>query len=78
MAVWLSASWYFMELVQWLVFGRQRADLRYEDLQDPEFASLLIVLVLLLALGTTPSRLFQSNSLAPPASVTLKGESWIR
>lgn len=78
MVVWLSASWYLMELVQWFVFGRQRADLRYEDLQHTEFASLLIVLVLLLALGTAPSRLFQSNSTAPQASVALKGESWIR
>lgn len=78
MVVWLSASWYFMELVQWLVFGRQRADLRYEDLQHREFASLLIVLGLLLALGIAPSRLFQSNSTAPQASVALKGEPWIR
>jgi len=78
MVVWLSASWYLMELVQWLVFGRQRADLRYEDLQHTEFASLLIVLGLLLALGIAPSRLFQSNSTAPQASVALKGEPWIR
>lgn len=78
MVVWLSASWYFLEVVQWLVFGRQRSDLRYEDLNRTEFASLLMVLVLLLALGTAPSRLFQSHSTAPPASVAVKGEPWIR
>lgn len=77
MVVWLMASWYFMELVQWLVFGRQRADLRYEDLHHAEFASLLIVLVLLLALGTAPSRLFQSSVTTPPASVAMKGGAWI-
>ena len=78
MVVWLSASWYFMELLQWFVFGRQRSDLRYEDLHRTEFASLLIALVLLLALGTAPSRFFQSYSAVPPASAVLKGETWIR
>ncbi len=78
MVVWLSASWYFLELVQWLVFGRQRSDLRYEDLNRTEFASLFMMMVLLLALGTAPSRLFQSHSTAAPASVALKGEPWIR
>ncbi|MBI4002486.1 MAG: hypothetical protein HY348_11970, partial [Nitrospira defluvii] len=49
MVVWLSASWYFTELVQLLVFGQPRSDLRYEDLHRTEFASLLMVLLLLLA-----------------------------
>lgn len=78
MVVWLSASWYFMELVQWLVFGQPRMDLRYEDLHHTEFASLLIVLAFLMALGTAPSRLFQSHFMTPPASVAMKGETWIR
>ena len=48
-----------------------------EDLHHAEFASLLIVLVLLLALGTAPSRLFQSSATMPPASVAMKGGTWI-
>ena len=78
MVVWLLASWYFMELVQWLVFGRRREDLRYEDLHHTEFASLMIVLVLLLALGTAPSRLFQSSVTLPPSPVAMKEGIWIR
>ena len=77
MVVWLLASWYFMELVQWLVFGRRRADLRYEDLHHNEFASLMIVLVLLLTLGTAPSRLFQSSVTLAPSPVAMKEGIWI-
>lgn len=78
MLVWLFASWYFMELVQRLVFGRQRANHRYEDLHGTEFSSLVIVLILLLALGTVPSHFFQSNATPPSASVSLREAAWIR
>ena len=78
MIVWLTASWYYTELVQQLVFGRQRADVRYEDLRQSEFVSLVLLLLLLLALGTAPSRVFESNVPLPPASVAMKGAAWIR
>lgn len=78
MIVWLSASWYYTELVQQLVFGKQRVDVRYEDLRRTEFASLVLLLLLLLALGTAPSRFFDSNAPTPPTSVAMKGEPWIR
>jgi NADH-quinone oxidoreductase subunit M len=78
MIVWLTASWYYTELVQQLVFGRQRADVRYEDLRQSEFVSLALLLLLLLALGTAPSRVFESNQPLPPASVAMKGAAWIR
>ena len=55
---WLSASWYLFELVQGLLFGRRQTERRHEDLRDPELTSLVIVLVLLVALGVLPSRLF--------------------
>ncbi len=77
MLVWFSASWYFLDVVQQLVFGRQRSDLRYEDLRRTEFASLLMLVLLLLALGTAPSRLFQSSATTPPASVAMKVAAWI-
>ena len=48
---WLAASWYILETVQRLLFGRQRSDLRYEDLRRSEFASLLIVVLIVIALG---------------------------
>ena len=58
---WLAASWYLFDLAQGLLFGRQRSDRRYEDLRAPELASLIIVLVLLLALGIIPARFFGSE-----------------
>jgi NADH-quinone oxidoreductase subunit M len=73
MLVWLSSSWYLLEVVQQLVFGRQRSDLQYEDLRRTEFASLLTLLLLLLALGAAPSRLFQSSVTSPLDTLAMKG-----
>ncbi|MBX3302018.1 MAG: hypothetical protein KF693_07375 [Nitrospira sp.] len=58
LAAWLAASWYIMQVVQQLLFGASRPDLRYTDLLNPELASLLIVVVVLLALGLVPSAVF--------------------
>ncbi|WP_447979287.1 proton-conducting transporter transmembrane domain-containing protein [Candidatus Nitrospira bockiana] len=55
---WLSASWYVFDLMQGLLFGRHRPERRREDLHNPELVPLIIVLVLLIALGVMPSRLF--------------------
>jgi NADH-quinone oxidoreductase subunit M len=58
LAAWLAASWYIMQMVQQLLFGASRPDLRHTDLLNPELASLLIVVLVLLALGLVPSALF--------------------
>ena len=58
MVAWLAASWYILDMVQRLLFGRERSDLRYEDLRRPEFASLLIVVLIVIALGVAPASLF--------------------
>jgi NADH-quinone oxidoreductase subunit M len=58
---WLAASWYLMQMVQRLLFGIRRPELRYTDLLRAEFASLLIVVLALLALGLAPSTLFASE-----------------
>ncbi len=58
LAAWLAASWYIMQMVQQLLFGASRPDLRYTDLLNPELVSLLIVVVVLLVLGLVPSALF--------------------
>jgi NADH-quinone oxidoreductase subunit M len=55
---WLAASWYIMQMVQRLLFGVQRPELRYTDLLRAELASLLIVVLVLLALGLAPTTLF--------------------
>ncbi|MDP9132139.1 MAG: hypothetical protein M3M98_03260 [Nitrospirota bacterium] len=76
MVVWLSASWYFLDVVQQIVFGKPRPDRRHEDLRRTEFASLLMILLLLLTLGTAPSRLFQLSATIPPAPVATKATAW--
>ncbi len=78
MLVWLTASWYYTDLIQQVVFGQPRLDVRHEDLRHTEFVSLLLLLLLLLILGTAPSRLFESPAANPPAAVAMKGASWTR
>src|SRR5438309_10811260 len=60
---WLAASWYLCRLMQRLLFGPHRSDIRYEDLRPTEVAPLLIVLLILLALGITPYGFFESDAL---------------
>ncbi len=55
---WLAASWYIMQMVQQLLFGLRRPELRYTDLLRTELAALLIVVLVLLALGLAPATLF--------------------
>lgn len=78
MLVWLTASWYYTDLIQQVVFGRPRLDVPHEDLRQTEFVSLLLLLLLLLVLGMAPSRLFESPAANPPAAVAMKGASWTR
>jgi len=78
MLVWLTASWYQIELVQQLVFGRARLELRYEDLRGTEFMSLVLVLFLLLVIGTAPSRWFESNAPTPSVATASQGGPWTR
>jgi len=61
LTAWLAASWYIMQMVQQLLFGTRRPDLRYADLRHPEFTSLLIVVLALLALGLAPTSLYTSD-----------------
>jgi len=75
--VWLSASWYLLDLLQRLLFGRHRPDLRYEDLRRTEFAALLALVLLLGAMGLAPAHVFQPGTPAPPAQVA-GGPAWNR
>jgi NADH-quinone oxidoreductase subunit M len=61
LTAWLAASWYIMQMVQQLLFGARRPDLRYADLRRPEFTSLLIVVLVLLALGLAPISWYASE-----------------
>ena len=55
---WLAASWYIMQMVQRLLFGLRRPELRYADVLRTEFVALVIVVLVLLALGLAPTSLF--------------------
>jgi NADH-quinone oxidoreductase subunit M len=59
---WLATSWYILDAVQRLLFGQQRPDLPFEDLQQSEFAALLMVVLIVTALGVIPSGLLRPDS----------------
>jgi NADH-quinone oxidoreductase subunit M len=76
LVTWLAASWYILEMVQGLLFGPQRLDLWYADLRRTEFASLLICVLLLIALGFAPSCYFESGTPMSPSHVVMEFLSW--
>jgi NADH-quinone oxidoreductase subunit L len=51
---WFAASWYLFRLMQRLLFGPHRTDLRYDDLKSGEMAAFGVVLVLLFLLTIAP------------------------
>ncbi len=75
---WLAASWYILDMGQRLLFGRQRSDLRYEDLRWFEFASLLIVVLIVIALGVMPTTLYGIPNHPQHAGAIMESFSWNR
>ncbi|OLB61258.1 MAG: hypothetical protein AUH96_12350 [Nitrospirae bacterium 13_2_20CM_2_61_4] len=73
---WLTASWYIMQMVQQLLFGVRRPDLRYTDLLRTEFASLVMVILVLLALGGASSNLLGPERTTPPTSANVEAIQW--
>ncbi len=78
LTAWLAASWYIMQMVQQLLFGARRPDLRYADLRYPEFTSLVIVVLALLALGLAPTSLFVSGQTSDKAAAMERSLIWNR
>ena len=73
---WLAASWYLLDMVQRLLFGRQRSDLRYEDLRRSELASLLVVVLIVIALGVAPAILLGTAHQPSRAEVIMESIAW--
>lgn len=74
MAAWLTASWYLFDLAQGLLFGPPPAARRFQnDLGDPEFAALTVILVLLVALGIFPSHWFNMGPTRTQGTVVMGG-----
>jgi NADH-quinone oxidoreductase subunit M len=61
-----------------LLFGRERPDLRYEDLRRSELASLLVVLLIIIALGIAPISFFGITQQPPNPEVVKEFISWNR
>ncbi len=78
LTAWLAASWYIMQMVQQLLFGVRRADLRYADLRYPEFTSLLIVVLALLALGLAPTSLYATSQAPNKITAMERPLAWNR
>lgn len=73
---WLAASWYILEMAQRLLFGPQRPDLRHEDLRRSEFASLLMVVLIAIALGVAPDSLLGIEHQSPHIATIMESVSW--
>ncbi|OQW30573.1 MAG: hypothetical protein A4E19_09705 [Nitrospira sp. SG-bin1] len=78
LTAWLAASWYIMQMVQQLLFGTRRPELRYADLRHPELTSLLIVVLSLLALGLAPTSLYAPNQTLTTTSAMERPLEWNR
>jgi len=78
LTAWLAASWYIMQMVQQLLFGARRSELRYADLRHPEFTSLLIVVLALLALGLAPISWYESGQTSHKPPVMERFLAWNR
>ena len=51
---WFSLSWCLFKLMQRILFGPHRADLRYDDLRPTEITAIAIILLLLVSLSVVP------------------------
>lgn len=75
---WLAASWYIMQMVQRLLFGLRRPELRYVDVLRTEFVALLLVVLVLLGLGLAPSTLFAPEHTMAAIHSVLEPVAWNR
>ena len=62
LSAWVAASWYIMSIVQRLLFGTRRTDLRYHDVGQHERAALLATILVLIVLGLAPNDWFMSSA----------------
>jgi NADH-quinone oxidoreductase subunit M len=58
---WFLASWYMFRMMQRLLFGHHRAEIRYSDLRTSEVAYFVILLAILVLLGAPPPRWLESD-----------------
>lgn len=57
---WFAVSWYLFKLMQLLLFGPHREDIRYDDLNTTEIAAFAGILLLLIAIIVAPQGVFDT------------------
>lgn len=72
-AAWFAASWYLFKLMQRLLFGTHRQDLRYEDLRPAEIAAFAVVILLLVIPVTVPQHWLETKG--PAVTWTVEDRS---
>jgi NADH:ubiquinone oxidoreductase subunit 4 (subunit M) len=60
--IWFGLSWYMFTLMQRLLFGPQRTDLRYQDLKPAEVAAFAGLLLVLIAFIVAPDAVFAKTA----------------
>ncbi len=72
-AAWFAASWYLFKLMQRLLFGKHRTDLRYEDLRPVEIAAFAVVILLLVVPVSMPQNWLDARD--PAVTWTIEDRS---
>jgi NADH-quinone oxidoreductase subunit M len=75
---WFLASWYLFRMMQRLLFGPHRIDLRYEDLRAGEIGYFAALLVIVVILGSIPLPAIDSGPAIGAAQTSLETILWRR
>jgi len=75
---WFLASWYLVRMMQRLLFGRHRAEIRYADLHAGETTWLACLIALLVVLGAIPTTWFEKNPTSHTHRTAMEPIRWHR
>ena len=73
---WFLASWYLFRMMQRLLFGPHRDDIRYEDLHARELACFALLLVVLALLGTKLPEWLEANLFGNGQRIAMEMMLW--
>jgi NADH-quinone oxidoreductase subunit L len=75
---WFLTSWYLFRMMQRLLLGPHRTDIRYQDLGARELACFAILLAVLALLGTTPPEWLEATLFANGQRIAMEMLLWHR
>jgi NADH-quinone oxidoreductase subunit M len=73
---WFLASWYLFRMMQRLLFGPHRDDIRYEDLRPRELVSFALLLLVLALLGTKLPEWLEANLFGNGQRIAMEMMLW--